>query len=84
MRRISLQNSPENSYTQRCAFLAILSNYNSMRVYICRRFIPTTDFLVFAYLLGEEGSPTIGNTLWRVSTMFTRSAITPPELNGFG
>jgi len=25
------------------------------------------------YLLGEEASPSIGNTLWRVSTMFTRS-----------
>ena len=35
-------------------------------------------------LLGEEASPSIGNTLWRVSTMFTRSAITPPEVNGFG
>ena len=37
------------------------------------------------YLLGEEAvvSPIIGNTLWRVSTMFTRPAITPPEVNGF-
>ena len=35
-------------------------------------------------LLGEEASPSIGNTLWRVSTMFTCSAITPPEANGFG
>ena len=35
-------------------------------------------------LLGEEASPSIGNTLWRVSTMFTRSAITMPEVNGFG
>jgi len=37
-------------------------------------------------LLGEEAvaSPSIGNTLWRTSTTFTRSAITPPELNGFG
>jgi len=37
-------------------------------------------------LLGEEAvaSPSIGHTLWRTSTMFTRSAITPPELNGFG
>ena len=26
----------------------------------------------------------LGNALWRVSTMFTRSAITPPEVNGFG
>jgi len=30
-------------------------------------------------LLGEEASPSIGNTLWRVWTTFTRSAITPPE-----
>ena len=35
-------------------------------------------------LLGEEASPSIWNTLWHVSTMFTRSAITPPEVNGFG
>jgi len=37
-------------------------------------------------LLGEEAvaSPSIGNTLWRVPTTFTRSAITPPEVNGFG
>jgi len=35
-------------------------------------------------LLGEEASPSIGNALWRVSAMFTRSAITPPEVNGFG
>ena len=28
-------------------------------------------------------SPSIGNTLWRVSTMFMRSAITSPEVNGF-
>ena len=35
-------------------------------------------------LLGEEASPSIGNTLWHVSTMFMRSAITPPEVNGFG
>ena len=37
-------------------------------------------------LLGEEAvaSPSIGNTLWRTSTTFTRSAITPPGLNGFG
>ena len=33
---------------------------------------------------GEEASPSIGNTLWRVWTMFTRSAITPPNVNGFG
>ena len=32
-----------------------------------------------ALLLGEEALPSIGNTLWRVWTMFTRSAITPPE-----
>jgi len=37
-------------------------------------------------LLGEEAeaSPTIANTLWRVWTMLTRSAITPPEVIGFG
>ena len=37
------------------------------------------------FLLGEEAiaSPSIGNTLRRVSTMFTRPAITPPEVNGF-
>ena len=37
-------------------------------------------------LLGEEAvaSPSNRNTLWRVSTTFTRSAITPPEVNGFG
>jgi len=26
---------------------AILSNYNGMTAYICRRFIPTTAFLVY-------------------------------------
>ena len=38
------------------------------------------------YLLGDEAeaSPSIANTLWRVWTMFARSAITPPEVNGFG
>ena len=35
-------------------------------------------------LLREKASPSIGNTLWRVSTMFTRSTITSPEVNGFG
>jgi len=37
-------------------------------------------------LLGveAEASPSIANTLCRVWTMFTRSAITPPEVNGFG
>ena len=45
-----------------------------------------TQFSIFLQylLLGEEASPSIGNTLWRVSTMFTRSAITLPEVNGFG
>ena len=40
----------------------------------------------YRFLLGEEAqaSPSIANTLWRVWTMFTRSAITPPEVNGFG
>jgi len=28
--------------------------------------------------------PNIGNTLGRVSTVFTRSAITPPKVNRFG
>ena len=36
------------------------------------------------YLLGEEASPSIGNTLWRVSTMFTRSATTPDLDEIFG
>jgi len=37
------------------------------------------------YLLLEEAvaSPSIENTLWCVSTMFARPAITPPEVNGF-
>jgi len=29
-------------------------------------------------------SPSIGNTLWRFWTVFTRSAITPPHVNRFG
>jgi len=32
-------------------FLAILSNYNGMTAYICRRFIQTTAFLVILMLL---------------------------------
>ena len=38
------------------------------------------------WLFGEEAeaSPSIANTLLRVWTMFTRSSITPPEVNGFG
>jgi len=36
------------------------------------------------FLLREEASPSIGNTLWRVSTTFTHSAITPPDVNEFG
>jgi len=36
------------------------------------------------FLRGEEASPSIGNTLWRISTMFTHPAITPLEVNGFG
>jgi len=37
------------------------------------------------FLLGEEAeaSPSIGNTLRRVWTTFTLSAITPLEVNGF-
>jgi len=42
------------------------------------------NMLFCTYLLGEEASLSIGNTLWRVSTMFTRWAITTPEVNGFG
>jgi len=38
----------------------------------------------FQPLLGKEASSSIGNTLWRIWTMFTRSAITPPEVNRFG
>jgi len=36
-------------------------------------------------LLGEEAvaSPSTGNTLWSVWTVFMRSAITPPEVNQF-
>jgi len=41
-------------------------------------------FCVSISLLGKEASPSIGNTLWHVSTMFTHLAITPPEVNGFG
>jgi len=42
--------------------------------------------VVDIFLLGEEAiaSPSNGNTLWRVSTTFTRSAITPPDVNGCG
>jgi len=29
---------------------------------------------LYFLLLGKEASPSIGNTLWRVSTMFTHSA----------
>jgi len=43
-----------------------------------------TVSIYLKYLLGEEALWSIGNTLWRVSTMFTHSAITPPEVNGFG
>ena len=41
--------------------------------------------VTFRYLLGEEAeaSSSIANTLWRIWKMFTRSAITPPEVNGF-
>jgi len=34
------------------------------------------------FLRGEEASPSIG-TLWHVSTMFTRPAITTLEVNRF-
>ena len=39
-------NCPENSFTLRRAFSAFLSNYNRRTVYICRRIIPITAFLV--------------------------------------
>ena len=50
-----------------------------------RAFYFTLVFLLSSSssLLGEA-SPSIGNTLWRVSTMFTRPATTPSEVNGFG
>jgi len=38
----------------------------------------------YYYSEEAEASPSIGNTLWRVWTVFTRSAITPPEVNRFG
>jgi len=45
-----------------------------------------TDFFANWHLLGEEAiaSPSNGNNLWRVWTVFTRLAITPPEVNRFG
>jgi len=41
-------------------------------------------YLFIHLLLGEKASLSIGNTLWRVWTMFTRPPITPPEVYGFG
>ena len=39
----------------------------------------------YKYLLGEKlASPSIGNTLWRVWTVFTPSAITLPQVSRFG
>jgi len=46
--------------------------------------LPSFKKHLITLLLGEEASLSIGNTSWRVSTMFTRSAITLPEVNGFG
>jgi len=49
---------------------------------------PVTKSGVFIYDI--EGNfearfrPNIGNTLWCVSTVFTRSPITPPDVNRFG
>ena len=40
--------------------------------------------LISYLLLGEKASQSIGNTLRRVSTMFTHLAVTPPEVNRFG
>ena len=60
------------------------------------RFFWDTEYILFAcflgfpnllpFLIAEEGeaSPSIGNILWRVWMTFTRSAITQPEVNGFG
>jgi len=45
---------------------------------------PKGKFARYIYLLDEESSPSFGNNLWCVSMMFTRPAITPPEVNGFG
>ena len=42
------------------------------------------DANILGYLFGEEASRSIGNTLWRVSTMFTRPGLTSPEVYGFG
>ena len=55
---------------------------------VCLPYLLTVTAVIICVvlLLGEEAeaSPSIGNTLWHVSTMFTSSAITPPEVNGFG
>jgi len=40
--------------------------------------------LISYYSAKKLALPSIGKTLWRVSTMFALSAITPPEVNGFG
>jgi len=54
-----------------------------MQLHLCRGGMCDIKFLS---LLSKEAqpSPSIGNTLWRVWTTFTRSTITPPEVNGFG
>jgi len=59
---------------------------HSTLIHVCNhRCAEIRDFF-YVFLLGEENeaSPSIANTLWRVWTMFTRSAIIPPEVNGFG
>jgi len=38
-------------------FPAILSNYNGMTAYICRRFIPTTAFLVLLNVFSQNTFP---------------------------
>ena len=57
---------------------------NTNEASMCSSNATLCQVTVTTLLLGEEASPSIGNTLWRVSTMFTRSAITPPEVDGCG
>jgi len=40
--------------------------------------------LIIIIQLETRLQPNIGNTLWRVSMVFTHSAITPPKVNQFG
>jgi len=49
MQRISLQTVRKIHIRYAMYFSAILSNYNGMTAYICRRFLPTTAFLVYSF-----------------------------------